>query len=204
MVLSSTLRRMLPCFGSEPQVVANTKPSGSMAPQPALSAVSSSRRAGRTSIWRSPASVLDPRIVIRSSDRSTSRQRSVRERELRSPATKPCQRCPPVGPAAPVVVARRTYGAPVEVASRIQQRLYVLGTVQPHRGSLDCLEASSSAFGRIGLDQLVLNGDLENLSKPRDGLVDARGRKRASWAPMRAASLVHVFLDQRPASARLP
>src|ERR1019366_1393083 len=88
-------------------------------------------------------------------------------------------------------------GVTVEFARSIEQRLDVLGAIEPYRSRLLRLQSPPAALGRVRADQPVLDGDLKNLPEAGDRLVDRRDRQRATWPPVFAPALVHALVGQR-------
>ena len=90
----------------------------------------------------------------------------------------------------------------VELARRRDQRLDLLGAIErgPHRLSL--LQPPALAAGRVAVDQLALDGDVEDLRQPLDRLVD-RGRVDRALADLQLPVAVDLGdRDLRERSAR--
>jgi hypothetical protein len=94
-------------------------------------------------------------------------------------------------------VAAFDLGVVVERAGGTEQRLDVLGAIEPDRSASLRLQPPPAALGRVCEDQAVLDGDLENLPEAGDRLVGRRDRERAALALALAAAFVGVRVDDR-------
>ena len=107
------------------------------------------------------------------------------------------QQRPSVDEPALLIVAALELGVSVELSGGAEQRLDVLGAIEPNRGRSLRLQPSPAALRRVRGDQAVLDGDLENLPEAGDRLVDRRDRERAALALTLAAAFVGVGVDDR-------
>ena len=91
---------------------------------------------------------------------------------------------------APLTAADR--GALVELAGGVEQRCDVVGPVEPRASGRDRRQPSPSAVRGVAVDQLVLDGRLQDRGERRERLVDRRGAELA-LADLAQPVAVHVL-----------